>query len=208
VSADELAAAVAELGALPMPVPVGPEPLSAERLAVLRKLRTHCEADRFESEDERPLHVWGPSQYPKREMCQRCTVTREWAEDPEATDVVLLAEVDRLRSQVASLNEALTAAAVRMRADAARIAELEAERPRVRTEAIADVGGFLEEVGEKGAAYLVRTVDILAARDPEPDAVTTVFVPVASLREPDGEFYGLVHHDWRIGRDLPETGGV
>jgi hypothetical protein len=24
----------------------------------------------------------------------------------------------------------------------------------------------------------------------------------------DGEHYGLVHHDWRIGRDLPETGGV
>ncbi|MDX3637344.1 hypothetical protein PV728_45590 [Streptomyces europaeiscabiei] len=33
MSADELAAVVAELGALPMPVPVVPEPLGAERLA-------------------------------------------------------------------------------------------------------------------------------------------------------------------------------
>lgn len=92
-----LSAAVAAMGALP----VGPlsQPLSDERLAVLRKLRTHCEADRLESEDERPLHVWGPSQYPKQEMCQQCTVLREWAEDADADEVVLVAEVDRLRAQ-------------------------------------------------------------------------------------------------------------
>jgi hypothetical protein len=37
---------------------------------------------------------------------------------------------------------------------------------------------------------------------------TAVFVPVASLREPEGEFYGLVHHDYRVSHDLPETGGA
>lgn len=43
---------------------------------------------------------------------------------------------------------------------------------------------------------------------PGPDAVTRVFVPVASLREPDGEHFAAVHHDWRLGRDLPEMGGT
>ncbi|MET7956378.1 hypothetical protein ABZT07_20720 [Streptomyces sp. NPDC005317] len=47
----------------------------------------------------------------------------------------------------------------------ARVAELEAQAEQSRTESIADVGDWLEEVGEKGAAYLVRTCDIPAARD-------------------------------------------
>lgn len=42
---------------------------------------------------------------------------------------------------------------------------------------------------------------------PGPDAVTAVFVPVASLREPEGEHYRSVHHDYRVSHDLPETGG-
>ncbi|WP_158694392.1 hypothetical protein [Streptomyces canus] len=89
---------------LPVPVGTAPQPLSVDpRIELIRRERTHCEAAQFESEDDRPLHVWGPSQYPKREMCQRCTLSREWAEDPEATDVVLLAEVDRLRARVAEL---------------------------------------------------------------------------------------------------------
>ncbi len=48
--------------------------------------------------------------------------------------------------------------------------------------------------------------------DPEPeaipDAVTKVFSPVASLREPEGEHWAAVHHSYRVPRDLPETGGV
>lgn len=40
------------------------------------------------------------------------------------------------------------------------------------------------------------------------DGLTKVFVPVASLREPEPEFHGLLHHDYRVGHDLPETGGA
>lgn len=41
---------------------------------------------------------------------------------------------------------------------------------------------------------------------PGPDAVTQSFAPVAALREVlDGEHFATVHHDWRIGRDLPEA---
>lgn len=47
----------------------------------------------------------------------------------------------------------------------ARVAELETALATARTEAIADVGDWLDEVGEKNAAYLVYTVDIPAGRD-------------------------------------------
>jgi hypothetical protein len=46
-----------------------------------------------------------------------------------------------------------------------RVAELEARITTARTEAIADVGDWLDEHGEKGAAHLVYTCDIPAARD-------------------------------------------
>lgn len=77
--------------------------LDDDRLALIRKRRTHCEAVQFEAEDERPLHNWGPSDHPGREMCQRCTTMREWAEEPDTDEGVLLAVVDRLRAQVAEL---------------------------------------------------------------------------------------------------------
>jgi hypothetical protein len=38
--------------------------------------------------------------------------------------------------------------------------------------------------------------------------MTRAFVPVASLREPEGEFYSQNHHTYRLGHDLPEPGGV
>jgi hypothetical protein len=39
---------------------------------------------------------------------------------------------------------------------------------------------------------------------PGPDAVTQVFAPVAALREVlDGEHFATVHHDYRVGHDLP-----
>lgn len=57
-----------------------------------------------------------------------------------------------------------------------------------------------------------RTPGVGYRSDPEPeavpDAVTKAFVPVASLREPEGEHWAVVHHSYRVPRDLPETGGV
>jgi hypothetical protein len=38
-----------------------------------------------------------------------------------------------------------------------------------------------------------------------PDELTRTFLPVASLREDPHD--SPLHHDWRLGRDLPETGG-
>lgn len=39
------------------------------------------------------------------------------------------------------------------------------------------------------------------------NALTAVFAPVASLREPEPEFHAYLHHDSRVPHDLPETGG-
>ncbi len=44
--------------------------------------------------------------------------------------------------------------------------------------------------------------------DGVPDAVTRAFAPVASLREPEGEFDAFLRHPYRTGHDLPETGGM
>jgi hypothetical protein len=225
VSADELAAAVAELGALPMPVPVGPEPLSAERLTVLRKLRTHCEADRFESEDERPLHVWGPSQYPKREMCQRCTVLREWAEDGDADEVVLVAEVDRLSARVSELEHtvqqmvdglnghdcpppgespmgAVTRFAVRLMEAERLLAEDGCSCPPVdRTH---QIGCPLDGVPVPGPDAVTASFAERAERETDPARRTAWRMLAQDVT--DGEHYGLVHHDYRVSHDLPETG--
>lgn len=38
--------------------------------------------------------------------------------------------------------------------------------------------------------------------------LTSVFSPVASLREPEGEFYGFLHRDGRVPHDLPGTDGA
>jgi hypothetical protein len=38
--------------------------------------------------------------------------------------------------------------------------------------------------------------------------LTAVFVPVASLREPEGEFHSYLHHPYTTGHDRPETGGA
>lgn len=57
-----------------------------------------------------------------------------------------------------------------------------------------------------------RTPGVGYRSDPEPeavpDAVTKASVPVASLREPEGEHWAAVHHSYRVPRDLPETGGA
>ncbi|WP_228975026.1 hypothetical protein [Streptomyces sp. DH12] len=157
-------------------------PIDDERLALIRRRRTHCEATRYERDDERPLHEWGPSQHPRREMCQRCTVLREWAEDADADEVVLLGEVDRLR---------------------ARIAELEAGDGRTRTvdeDPIAYV--LTDEATALGAAEASERLRALLApaTGPLPAEVLAERLP---SRE-DG-FRSPLHTDYRLPHDLPEV---
>lgn len=118
-------------------------PMAPDRERMIRMRRTHCEATRFETEDERPLHTWCPSQYPTQEMCQQCTVRRWWSEEPDTDEAVLLAEIDRLR---------------------ARIAELEA-RPS-RSEVLREVADTADQMGHSQA--ITRELRHLAEEDSRP----------------------------------------
>lgn len=44
----------------------------------------------------------------------------------------------------------------------------------------------------------------------EPDGITQRIAPTQVLRDVvvDGEHYAVVHHSYRLGHDLPETGGA
>lgn len=69
-----------------------------------------------------------------------------------------------------------------------------------------------EKVEASAAADVARLAKALLAAEaraprPRPDALTKVFAPVASLREPEGEHYAQVHHSYRVGHDLPEADG-
>lgn len=205
----ELAAAVAALGALPVPVPVGPEPLTAEREAEIRE--------------------WVEAMGRKRDI----RYYGSWQQHGE-----LLGEIDRLRAQVAGLNESLSAAAERMRADRDRITDLE-ESPlawadeldsksldnflialAAATEyeplsgAVDEIHQLVRSFREAAQAQDEREPDVDGAGRtyesyyPERSVKASVFSPVASLREPEGEFYPFLHRDGRVSHDMPETGGT
>lgn len=178
-SITELAAAVAELGALPMPVPVGPEPLTAEREAEIRE--------------------WVEAMGRKRDI----RYYGSWQQHGE-----LLGEIDRLRARITELEAEL--------ADAVDVSEtlnqaLMDEKlagsalysaltmPTTAEERQAALGRFL--------AVAERSGQVHAPSERPVDGLTSVFSPVASLREPEGEFYPFLHRDGRVPHDMPETGG-
>lgn len=94
----------------------------------------------------------------------------------ELTDIVteLLAEMNRLRSETAGLRqgierqeartEHIAKQALRWKAEADGRkkygAQLRAELAALSAKALDEVADFLAEVGESGAAYLLRTVDV------------------------------------------------
>lgn len=216
-SITNLSDAVAALGALP--VPVGPEPQALRLIAYAAKNTDLLLADAAERRRaaEWPWDMW----------CRIChirpTSHRTEAEALEAADrhVKLvhapqaevhqlmtaggLAEFERLRARVAELeaerhstNEALDDAARQRRADQEAFEAVRALCDAADYAGITSGGWFTVEAIRKA----------LRLSAPGPDAVTKVFSPVASLREPEGEHYASVHHDYRVGHDLPETGGV
>jgi len=95
----------------------------------------------------------------------------------------------RLRAQVAELNESLTAAAEALRARQG-------------------VGCSCPPVDQPGP----HQVGCPQAEVPGPsvdesaDRLSRFFAPVAALREDPHD--GPLHHDYRVGHDLPETGGA
>lgn len=93
-----------------------------------------------------------------------------------------------------------------------RVAELEAQREalaeRLRAGQQWRQGRNPELVSENFVSQSeLRSIFGIPLVAPWADRLTQTFVPVASLREPEGEHYAVVHHSYRLGHDLPETGG-
>lgn len=119
------------------------------------------------------------------------------------------AELEQLRARVAeleaerhSMNEALSDAAESLRANRDRIADLEALTPAA-----------VQTCRVCGAGYTYgqpcSTCEFNARMAAEADGITRRIAPTQTLREPvEGEHYALVHHDYLVSRDLPETGGA
>jgi hypothetical protein len=178
VSADELAAVVAELGALPMPVPVAPESQASER----GRLRAALIEALSNAHRTYPCPALGD---------------RIWS------GCVHYDEAGRV-SGVGSCHSERRADAVLAVRDAelerlsARVAELEAE--------LLVANGALDDAAQarrNGIACPCPSAD-----RPHQVGCPEDGVPAASLREPEGEFHGLLHHSYRVPHDLPELGGL
>lgn len=145
----------------------------------------------------------------------------------------LRAQVAALLAERHTTNEALSDAAEALRADRDRIAGLEAgpALPWAHVMGDGDLSMFLDDMvsaamGRWRSEPEVPDRTVLAdiekvcpdwrtpgeglRGDPEPeavpDAVTQVFAPVVSLREDPHD--SPLHHSYRLGHDLPETGGT
>jgi hypothetical protein len=148
----------------------------------------------------------------------------------------LRARVAELEAERQATNEWVDDAAKALRANRDRIAELErpaVERHRVgvrdsyrqlaaqaRTDG--DYEGeavVLQQLAEREAVWaredeLARefAADPLAMKPYVPGSSVGASVEkltrLLALREPEGEHYAAVHHSYRLGHDLPETGGT
>lgn len=222
-SITSLSEAVAVYGALPMPVGPEPQALSA---AEVRLSQYGEQRGTYGNGSEKALHHIALDL--RKELSDQRAYERRLREQHDLD----VAELNRLRARVAELeaerhstNEALDDAVQALRAieapggtyppalpwaalldDEDRAEFLDELAAAATTHASSDV--VLAEVEKACATWrLIAEAQHGHNTAPGPDAVTRTFVPVASLREPEGEHYALVHHDYRVSHDLPETGG-
>jgi chromosome segregation ATPase len=125
------------------------------------------------------------------------------------------AELEQLRTRVAEVERKYTfdTADLKRQLDSARVdgqrliraeqrrAELEAVLATHRKDDQAEIGRLQARVADLTEALSVTT-GALRENQAELEA------PARVREVPDGEFYAYVHHDHRLGHDLPETGGV
>ncbi|MDX3634366.1 hypothetical protein PV728_29695 [Streptomyces europaeiscabiei] len=222
--------------ALPMPVPVVPEPQppSVERLAEIEALAEAATAGPWCTDAweiyQGAEYVPGISFW----IGETCRGTSELGQD--RADAAFVAAA---RSDVPEL-------VAEVRRQAAQIAELEAQRERRRVRLVAlsndalNMRGALSPMGEERKVpmplgeTLLPAVEWLIGRVAELEALTPARVQTCrvcgagyTFGEPcsscefrtrmaaelqarglDGEHYPFAHHDYRVGHDLPETGGV
>lgn len=238
MSADELAAAVAELGALP--VPAGPEPQASESPTLAGYKRAYADAVATVARQSKKIAELERIADAERARVAELEAERKKYVGAEPTIAEEMAYLSRCIDSVLDLcSEAeskgitsggpFTVEAVRKAADGlVERASYPPAFPWARLMDDEDRAEFLDELAESATTHASSDVVLAEVEEtcktwrliaeaqhghntaPGPDAVTAVFVPVASLREPEGEFYGALHHDYRpdLGRDLPETGGT
>lgn len=164
MSADEsitsLSEAVAELGALPMPVGPGPQALSA---AEIRLSQYGEQRGTYGNASEKALH------HIALDLRKELSDQREYEQRLREQHDLDVAELNRLRARVTEL-EALTPAAIQTCRKCG--------------------AGYTYGEPCSSCAFKARMAAELQARGLE------------------GEHYLSVHHDYRLGHDLPETGGV
>lgn len=182
-----------------LPVPVLPEPqaLSKERLAEIREHVAETRNWSIGNLAARDLLVEVDRLRVERdEFYDRVDTLTAVAQGNKRHVVSLTTECQRLRARVAELeaerhstNKSVSEAAEQLRVDRDRIAELEALTPaRVQTCRVCGAGYTYGEPCSS-CEFRKRMAAELQARGL------------------DGEHYASVHHDYRVGHDLPETGG-
>jgi hypothetical protein len=116
-------------------------------------------------------------------------------------------ELERMRLRVDEVERAYTFDTADLKR---RIAELEQalRADQERFETVRSLCDAADHVGIVSGGWFTVEAVRKAAGLAGPDAVTRVFAPVASLREPEGEFYPFLHHANKTPHDLPETGGT
>lgn len=202
---------------LPMPMPVRPEPLSAERLAEIRDRAVYLRAHGVDS-DEHELELSAGTDVPALldEVARLRRVLREACDQVASLESDLggaTTRVTELEAERHSTNEALDDAVQQRRADQEAFEAVRALCDAADYAGITSGGWFTVEAIRKALGLAV----------PGPDAVTAVFAERAARESDpgrrtawrmlaqdvaDGEHYALVHHDYRVGHDLPETGGA
>ncbi|MDX2550193.1 hypothetical protein [Streptomyces stelliscabiei] len=233
MSADELAAAVEAMGALPMPVPVGPEPLGAERLAEIRDRAGIATEGPWRVVEGHEIHqgaeFGGFAVYVAQTDpdcgCVQSVADAEFIAHSREDVPALLADNERLRARVAELERTVQQMVDGLNGHdcpppdetpmglvtrfAVRL--MEAER------LLAEDGCSCPPVD--------RTHQIGCPLDgvpaPGPDAVTPSFAERAAaetdparrtawrmLAEPEPEFHAYLHHPYQREHDLPEMGGA
>lgn len=189
-----------------LPVPAGsvPQPLSAEREREIRSL------DLLALMDDRVASVVSGH---LAALLDEIDQLREQRERRRVRLVALSNDALSMRGSLSPmgedrkvpfpLGETLTPAVDWL---IARVAELEALTPAAVQTCRKCGAGYSFGEPCQACAFEARMAAEVAARAERPvNRLTETFMPVGSLREED-EFH--LHHDYRTGRDLPETGGA
>ncbi|MFG2978821.1 hypothetical protein ACGFYY_38270 [Streptomyces sp. NPDC048331] len=120
----------------------------------------------------------------------------------------LLARVAELEAERHATNEALSDAAVQLRADRNRFAELEAERTRPAPMLYRDRFGDTWQADGNSLTLAATEAGGPTTGRPwvEPAAdVARDFGPLVPVRSPEDPYVSPLHHDYRVSHDLPEV---